>query len=211
MDNNLERFRALLYSDGALHILQDGIMKASNNISLVPLTEGLQMINYVLKSWAQLDSSFSESFIPTAGLVGFLFNAFSDGDTWIDDYLCVNAIVTKNAMKFKDGFEFTGLGFGAIWPVSSREHNEPHTFVSCDFTIMATVMIQNFSKLSTTIPGAGLDAPVSKNFIGLSHDADSRWETVFYGIKRASGSTWEPGRECEVALMLQDGHRDVCT
>ncbi|KAF8293860.1 putative trans-sialidase, Group II [Trypanosoma cruzi] len=104
MDNNLELFHTLLYSDGALHILQDGIIKESNTISLVPLTEGLQMINYVLKSWAQLDSSFSELFTPTAGLVGFLSNALSGGDTWIDDYLCVNAIVTKNAMKAKDGF-----------------------------------------------------------------------------------------------------------
>ncbi|RNC38191.1 putative trans-sialidase [Trypanosoma cruzi] len=108
MDNNLELFHALLYSDGALHILQDGIIKASNNISLVPLTEGLQMINYVLKSWAQLDSSSSESFTPTAGLVVFLFNASSGGDTWIEDYLCVSAIMTKNAMKAKDGLKFTG-------------------------------------------------------------------------------------------------------
>ncbi|RNC44684.1 trans-sialidase [Trypanosoma cruzi] len=99
------------------------------------------MINYVLKSWAQLDSSFSESFTTTAGLVGFLSNASSGGGTWIEDYLCVNAIVTKNAMKAKDGFEFTGLGSGAIWPVSSREHNGPHTLVSCDFTIVATAII----------------------------------------------------------------------
>ncbi|RNF01868.1 trans-sialidase [Trypanosoma cruzi] len=68
-------------------------------------------------------------------------------------------------------------------------------------------MIQNFPRLSTPLPGAGLDAPVSTNFIGLSHDADSRWETVFYGIKTALGSTWEPWREYEVALMLPDGHR----
>ncbi|RNC37743.1 trans-sialidase [Trypanosoma cruzi] len=105
------------------------------------------------------------------------------------------------------GSNSRGLGSGAIWPVSSREHNGPHTFVSCDFTIVATVMIQNFSKLSTPLPGAGLDAPVSTSFIGLSHDADGRWETVFYGIKTASGSTWEPGKEYQVSLMLQDGHR----
>ncbi|RNC46437.1 trans-sialidase [Trypanosoma cruzi] len=68
-------------------------------------------------------------------------------------------------------------------------------------------MIQNFSKFSPSLPGAGLDAPVSTNFIGLSHDADGRWEAVFYGIKTASGSTWEPGKKYQVALMLQDGHR----
>ncbi|RNF01867.1 trans-sialidase [Trypanosoma cruzi] len=108
----------LLYSGGALHILRDGIIKTSNTISLVPLTEGLQMINYVLKSWAQLDSSFSELFTPTAGLVVFLSNASSDGDTWSDDYLSVNAIVTKNAMKFKDGFVFTGPW---AWDSMARE------------------------------------------------------------------------------------------
>ncbi|RNC37742.1 putative trans-sialidase [Trypanosoma cruzi] len=37
MDNNLELLHALLHSDGALHILQDGIIKASNTISLVLL------------------------------------------------------------------------------------------------------------------------------------------------------------------------------
>ncbi|RNC41034.1 trans-sialidase [Trypanosoma cruzi] len=68
-------------------------------------------------------------------------------------------------------------------------------------------MIQNFPKLGTPLPGAGLDALVSTNFIWLSHDADSRWETVFYRIKTASGSTWEPGKEYQMALMLQDGHR----
>ncbi|RNC36694.1 trans-sialidase [Trypanosoma cruzi] len=154
MDNNLERFHTLLHSDGALHILQDGIIKASNTISPVPLTEGLQMINYVLKSWAQLDFS-SELFTPTTGLVGFLSNASSGGDTWIDDYICVNAIVTKNTMKAKDGFEFTGLGSGATWPVSSREHNGPHTFVSCDFTIVAKVMIQKFSEVGHSSTGCG--------------------------------------------------------
>ncbi|RNC41650.1 putative trans-sialidase [Trypanosoma cruzi] len=120
MDNNLELFHALLYSDGALHILQDGIIKASNTISLVPLTEGLRMINYVLKSWAQMDSSFSESFTPTAGLVVFLFNALSGGDTCIDDYLCVSAIVTRNAMKVKYGLKFTGA-----WVRGSMAREQP--------------------------------------------------------------------------------------
>ncbi|RNC34299.1 trans-sialidase [Trypanosoma cruzi] len=105
------------------------------------------------------------------------------------------------------GLNSRSLGSGAIWPVSSREHNGPHTFISCDFTIVARVMIQNFPRLSTPLPGAVLDAPVSTNFIGLSHNADSRWETVFYGIKTASGSTWEPGKKYQVALMLPNGHR----
>ncbi|RNC48571.1 trans-sialidase [Trypanosoma cruzi] len=31
------------------------------------------------------------------------------------------------------------------------------------------------------------------------------WETVFDGTKTTPSSTWEPGREYQVALMLQDG------
>ncbi|RNC38742.1 trans-sialidase [Trypanosoma cruzi] len=108
------------------------------------------------------------------------------------------------------GSNSRGLGSGAVWLVSSREHNGPHTFVSCDFTIVARVMIQNFPKLGTPLPGAGLDAPVSTSLIGLSHNADSGWETVFYGIKTASGSTWEPGKKYQVVLMLPDGHRGMC-
>ncbi|RNE98957.1 putative trans-sialidase, partial [Trypanosoma cruzi] len=79
------------------------------------------------------------------------------------------------------------LGSMATWTVNSREHNGPHTFVSCDFTLVATVVIQNFSRLSTPLPGAGLDAPVSTNFIGLSYGMDKTWETVFYGNKNSIG------------------------
>ncbi|RNC35944.1 trans-sialidase [Trypanosoma cruzi] len=33
------------------------------------------------------------------------------------------------------------------------------------------------------------------------------WESVFDGTKTAPGSTWEPGREYQVALMLHDGNK----
>ncbi|RNF08592.1 trans-sialidase [Trypanosoma cruzi] len=33
------------------------------------------------------------------------------------------------------------------------------------------------------------------------------WETVFDGKKTTSNTTWEPGKEHQVALMLQDGNK----
>ncbi|RNC43165.1 trans-sialidase [Trypanosoma cruzi] len=35
------------------------------------------------------------------------------------------------------------------------------------------------------------------------------WETVFDGKKTTTNTTWEPGREYQVALMLQDGKGSV--
>ncbi|RNF09371.1 surface protein-2 [Trypanosoma cruzi] len=99
---------ALLYSDGRLHLLQQRENDKGRVISLSRLTEELSTINSVLSTWAQLDAFFSKSFTPTAGLVGFLSNAAS-GDTWSDEYRCVNASVTK-AAKVKNGFKFTGPG-----------------------------------------------------------------------------------------------------
>ncbi|RNC59480.1 trans-sialidase [Trypanosoma cruzi] len=35
---------------------------------------------------------------------------------------------------------------------------------------------------------------------------NKKWETVFDGTKTAKDTTWEPGREYQVALTLQDGN-----
>ncbi|RNC54990.1 surface protein-2, partial [Trypanosoma cruzi] len=130
----------MLYSDGALHLLQaKGVHGKDKAISLVRLTEELKTIKSVLRTWAQLDASFSASSTPTTGLVGFLSNS-ANGETWIDDYRCVNASVTK-ALKVKNGFKFTGPGSMATWPVNSREDNRQYSFVNHRFTIVATVTI----------------------------------------------------------------------
>ncbi|RNC33866.1 trans-sialidase [Trypanosoma cruzi] len=69
---------AMLYSDGALHLLQERANEKGSAISLARLTEEPNTIQSVLSTWAQLDAFFSESSTPTAGLVGFLSNAASD-------------------------------------------------------------------------------------------------------------------------------------
>ncbi|KAF5217910.1 hypothetical protein ECC02_009200 [Trypanosoma cruzi] len=196
----------LLYSDGALHLLQAKGDHESTAISLARLSEELKTIKSVLRTWAQLDASFSASSIPTTGLVGFLSNTSSGGDTWIDEYRCVNASVTK-ASKVKNGFKFTGTGSMATWPVNSREDNRQYSFVNHRFTLVATVTIHQFAKGSTPLLGAGLGDGHGAKIIGLSYSMNKTWETVFDGKKTTSNTTWELGKEHQVALMLQDGHK----
>ncbi|EKF98097.1 trans-sialidase, putative, partial [Trypanosoma cruzi] len=173
--------------------------------SLARLTEELSTIKFVLSTWAQLDAFFSKSSTPTAGLVGFLSNAAS-GDTWNDEYRCVNASVTK-AAKVKNGFKFTGPGSMATWPVNIPGDNNQYSFVNYDFTVVATVTIHQVPKGSTPLLGAGLGDGHGTKIIGLSYDMNKTWETVFDGKKTTSNTIWELGKEHQVALMLQDGNK----
>ncbi|RNC42179.1 trans-sialidase, partial [Trypanosoma cruzi] len=109
---------ALMYSDGRLHLLQQRDNGEDSALSLSRLTDEVSTINSVLKSWAQKDAFFSKLTIPTAGLVAVLSNALSGGDTWIDEYLCLNATVT-NAKKVRYGFQLTEPDSGVIWPVNT--------------------------------------------------------------------------------------------
>ncbi|RNC32528.1 trans-sialidase, partial [Trypanosoma cruzi] len=155
---------ALLYSDGNLYIAQEKYMATHRGISFARLTEELKTINSVLSTWAQLDSSFSESFTPTTVLVGFLSNTASD-DTWIDGYRCVNATVTK-AAKVKNGFKFAGPGSMATWPVNSREDNNHYGLVNYDFTLVATMTIHQAPNVSTSLLGAVLGAVRVRSSLG---------------------------------------------
>ncbi|EKF29816.1 trans-sialidase, putative, partial [Trypanosoma cruzi marinkellei] len=195
----------LLYSDGNLYIAQEKHMTTHKGISLARLTEELNTIKLVLSTWAELDAFFSKSSVPTAGLVGFLSNAASDR-TWIDEYRCVNATVTK-AAKVAYGFKFTGSGSGATWPMKSRGDKNHYGFVNQNFTIVAMVIIHLVPNVSTSLLGAGLGDGERTKFIGLSYGKEKKWETVFQGTKTASNSTWEPEREYLVALVLQGGNK----
>ncbi|KAF5215682.1 hypothetical protein ECC02_011606 [Trypanosoma cruzi] len=205
---NMTFANTLLYSDDGLYLLQAKGIQTSTAVSLARLTEELNTIKSVLNTWVQLDASFSESSVPTAGLVGFLSNTTSSGDTWIDGYRCMNASVTK-AAKVKDGFKFTGTGSRATWPVNSRWDIKQYGFVDYNFTIVATATIHQFPSESTTLLGASLRGGSGTKFIGLSYGANGKWETVFEGKKTVQGGTWEPGREYQVALMLQDGKKGL--
>ncbi|PWU84269.1 putative trans-sialidase, Group II [Trypanosoma cruzi] len=196
---------SLLYSDGNLHLLRQRENSKCSAFSLSRLTEELSTIKFVLSTWAKKDAFFSKSSAPTAGLVAVLSDAASDG-RWIDEYRCVNATVTK-AAKVKNGFKFTGPGSGAMWSMSRWGPNKQYSFVNHRFTLVATVTIHQVPKGSTPLLGAGLGDGHGAKIIGLSCGMNKTWETVFDGKKTTSNTTWELGKEHQVALMLQDGNK----
>ncbi|KAF5217155.1 hypothetical protein ECC02_009986 [Trypanosoma cruzi] len=190
----------LLYSDGNLHLLQRRGDYENSVISLSRLTEELSTIESVLSTWAKKDAFFSSLSIPTAGLVAVLSDAAS-GDTWIDDYLCLNATVT-NAKKVKDGFQLTEPNSGVTWPVNIPDDKVRHVFLSHNFTLLASVTIQKVPSKNTPLLGAMLGDTNSPLTMGILYTADNKWVTMFNDKTTESG-TWESGKEYQVALMLQ--------
>ncbi|EAN82335.1 trans-sialidase, putative [Trypanosoma cruzi] len=196
----LEFASALLYSDGRLHLLQQRDNDKGRVISLSRLTEELKKINSVLSTWAQKDVFFSNLSIPTAGLVAVLSNTAS-GDTWSDEYLCLNATVT-NATKVEDGLKLTEPDSGVMWPVSIPGDNVRHVSLSHNFTLVASVIIEEAPSNNTPLLGAMLGDTKSTHTMGILYTADKKWETIFNDNTTESG-TWESGKEYQVALMLQ--------
>ncbi|RNC33841.1 trans-sialidase-like protein [Trypanosoma cruzi] len=193
----------LLYSDGKLHLLQRRGDYESSVISLSRLTEELSTIKSVLSTWSQTDAFFSSFSIPTAGLVAVLSDAASNG-TWIDEYLCLNAAVT-NATKVKDGFQLTESNSGVLWFVNTRDDNVRHVSLSHNFTLVASVTIEDVPSNNTPLLGAMLANTNSTHTMGILYTADKKWETMFqYDEKTTTESRpWEPKKEYQVALMLQ--------
>ncbi|RNE95233.1 group II trans-sialidase superfamily, partial [Trypanosoma rangeli] len=207
-DTTLTFGNTLLYSKNALYFLQErGTFRASS-LALAPLTEQLKTITSILETWEEIDSYLSELSVPTAGLVGFLSDASGEG-SWNDAYRCVNATV-RNAKNVRDGFNFTGSESYAMWPVNMRAHHYVHSFVNYEFTLVATVKIHKAPKESSSLLGAGLGDNENTTFVGLSYTPANEWGTVFNGITRTThSSTWEPGKEYKVALLLQGSEGSV--
>ncbi|RNE97732.1 group II trans-sialidase superfamily, partial [Trypanosoma rangeli] len=197
----------LLHSNDALHLLQVKGALGESSFFLSSLTEQLKTITSVLETWANVDSFLSNSSVPTAGLVGFLSDASGDG-TWNDAYRCLNATVTK-AKRVENGFKFTGSESYAMWPVNMRKYHNVHSFVNYEFTLVATVTIHEVPKESAPLLGAGLGRKQSTTFVGLSYTTEKRWGTVFNGMTTTHNSAWEPGKEYQVALMLQGNKGSV--
>ncbi|EKG02093.1 trans-sialidase, putative, partial [Trypanosoma cruzi] len=104
------------------------------NLVAVRLTEKLERIKEVVKTWKDLDSALQScrsgssgnvdarkngmcnGTVPTDGLVGFLSGNFSN-NTWRDEYLGVNARVKNGERRVPNGLTFKGSGAGAVWPV----------------------------------------------------------------------------------------------
>ncbi|RNC45046.1 trans-sialidase-like protein [Trypanosoma cruzi] len=209
MDNaeKEELASSLLHSDGKLHLLQRRGSGEGSAMSLSCLTEELKEIESVLSTWSQNDVFFSSFSIPTAGLVAVLSNAVGDG-RWDDEYRCLNATV-KNAVKVEDGFQLTEPNSRVLWRVNTRDDNLRHVFLSHDFTLVATVSIENVPTEKTPLLTATLANTESNHTMGLSYTADKKMETVFNNKITPKSSTWEPKKEYQVALMLQDKKASV--
>ncbi|PWV07402.1 putative trans-sialidase, Group II [Trypanosoma cruzi] len=192
----------LLYSDGNLHLLQQREKDEGSALSLSRLTEELSTIKSVLSTWAQKDAFFSQLTIPTAGLVAVLSNALS-GDTWIDEYLCLNATVTPNARKVRYGFQLTEPSSRVSWSVNTRANNVRHVSLSHNFTLVASLTIEETSSGSSPLLTATLADANSNHTMGLSYTADKKWGTWLKGKKTTQSGRWEPKKGYQVALMLQ--------
>ncbi|PBJ77185.1 trans-sialidase [Trypanosoma cruzi cruzi] len=198
---------SLLYSDGNLQLLQQRGNGEGSAISLSRLTEELKTIKSVLKTWAQKDAFFSNLSIPTAGLVAVLSDA-ANKDTWNDEYLCVNATV-KNAKKVEDGLKLTESNSEVMWPVNIPDGNVRHVSLSHNFTLVASVTIEEAPSADAPLLSAMLADTNSQYTMGVLYTADKEWVTIFKGKKTTESGTWEPGKEYQVALMLQGNKSSV--
>ncbi|KAF5217177.1 hypothetical protein ECC02_009984 [Trypanosoma cruzi] len=199
---------SLLYSDGNLHLLQQRENNKGSALSLSRLTEELSKIRSVLSTWAQKDAFFSNLTIPTAGLVAVLSNAFSGGDTWNDEYLCLNATVT-NAKKVKYGFQLTEPSSRVSWSVNTRVNNVRHVSLSHNFTLVALVTIEETPSGNTPLLTATLADTNSNHTMGVSYTADKTWVTGLKGKTTTRSGSWEPKKGYQVALMLQGNKASV--
>ncbi|EAN96543.1 putative trans-sialidase, Group VIII [Trypanosoma cruzi] len=167
----------------------------------VHLTEKLERIKEVVKTWKDLDSALHSCHsgssvtvdlptkgmcngrVPTDGLVGFL-SGNSTGTEWRDEYLGVNATVHGPAEKRREvpnGLTFKGPGAWAVWPVGDMGQTVPYYFANNEFTLVATVSIHEVPiESSSPIPLMGVRMNDTKGTVlfGLSYTHDRKWLAI---------------------------------
>ncbi|PBJ77806.1 trans-sialidase [Trypanosoma cruzi cruzi] len=202
----------------------------SYNLVAVRLTEKLERIKEVVKTWKDLGSALKKCHsgssttvdlrtkgmcngrVPTDGLVGFLSGNFSDG-TWRDEYLGVNAKVNNGERRVPNGLTFKGPGAGAVWPVGDMGQNVPYYFANNAFTLLATVTIHEVPQSgSSPVPlmGVRMNDTDSTVLFGLSYTHEKKW----LAIPENSGSpedigAWEPNETYQVVLRMDDSEWTV--
>ncbi|PWV20410.1 putative trans-sialidase, Group V [Trypanosoma cruzi] len=216
----------------ALYERQKKEGKPSPGMVSVFLTEQLKRVKEVLTTWKEVDGRVSQlctSLIAekertstgdvcnadkiTAGLVGFLSGNLS-GNIWRDEYLGVNATVNNKegaaastVASTKNGVKFTGRGAGAEWPVGKQGENQLYHFANYNFTLVATVSIDNVPQ-EGTIPlmGVRADKEGKNKLMELSYDGGKKWH-VLCGDKtpKEPSSGWETETEYQVAIVLRNG------
>ncbi|PWU92271.1 putative trans-sialidase, Group V [Trypanosoma cruzi] len=205
--------------------------KPSLGMVSVPLTEQLQRVKDVLTTWNEVDKRVSKlctnslaTVIKSAGsacttdkitdgLVGFLSGSFSE-NTWRDEYFGVNATVKGNdvgktaaeSTRTSDGLTFRGTW--AEWPVVAQGQNQLYHFANYKFTLVATVSIDKVPEEGDTIPLMGAKMNDGNSvFLGLSYNTERKWQLLCGGGTNSEGlsSTWDPQRQYQVAIVLQNG------
>ncbi|RNF05586.1 sialidase-like protein [Trypanosoma cruzi] len=192
------------------------------NLVAVRLTEKLERIKEVVKTWKDLDSSLKTCSsgssatvglpkkgmcnvpVPTDELVGFLSGNFSDG-TWRDEYLGVNAKVTNGKRRVRNGLTFKGPGAGAVWPVGDMGQTVPYYFANNEFTLVATVSIHEVPKEdSSPVPliGVRMNDTDSTVLFGLSYTHEKKWLTIPEDPEDVD--YWEPNRTYQVVLQMDE-------
>ncbi|RNE95092.1 surface glycoprotein, partial [Trypanosoma rangeli] len=91
-----------------------------------------------------------------------------------------------------------------------QTHHYVHSVVNCEFALVATVTIHKVTNESVPLLRADLEDKGNTTFVGLSYTPANEWGTVFDDITRTiHNSTWRPGKEYKVALMLQGNKGSV--
>ncbi|KAF8300053.1 putative trans-sialidase, Group V [Trypanosoma cruzi] len=213
-----------------LYEKKKGDGESSHSLWSVLLTEQLQRVKDVLATWKKVDdlvsklcttSSAEKDASPenacsttvkiTDGLVGFLSDNFSD-NTWRDEYLGVNATVTKKegaaeATLHAGGVKFQGAW--AVWPVGSQVENQLYHFANYNFTLVATVSIHKVPEGDNTIPlmGVKMNGEQGK-FFGLSYEKEKKWKLLCGdGTNEELSSIGEPETTHHVVILLRNGNQ----
>ncbi|ESS65335.1 trans-sialidase [Trypanosoma cruzi Dm28c] len=220
----------LLKDNKELISLYENKKDGAYNLVAVRLTEKLERIKEVVKTWKDLGSALKKCSsvssatvdlrtkgmcngrVPTDGLVGFLSGNFSE-NTWRDEYLGVNATVTSGERRVPNGLTFKGPGAGAVWPVGDMGQTVPYYFANNAFTLLATVTIHEVPQSgSSPVPlmGVRMNDTDSTVLFGLSYTHEKKW----LAIPENSGSpedigVWEPNETYQVVLRMDDSEWTV--
>ncbi|RNE94876.1 trans-sialidase, partial [Trypanosoma rangeli] len=199
----------------------------SEGLHLAHLTEQLEKIKKVVKTWKEVDARVKQLCLlaepdaaafpgagcsnpaPTEGLVGYLAGSFAEGQ-WKDEYLGVNATVMSGELASTEGTGnggviFKGRGSWAEWPVSKQGQNQRYHFANYNFTLMATVMIHAVPEAaSSPIPLLGVRLNDNTVLLGLSYTKERQWSVLCRGGERCDRtSTWELNKKYHVAIVRE--------
>ncbi|EAN88386.1 putative trans-sialidase, Group VI [Trypanosoma cruzi] len=233
---------SLLYESGkdggnekeliALYEKKKGDGKPSPGMVSVLLTEQLERVKEVLATWKEVDKRVSQlcpsksdaerastsstcgAVKITDGLVGLLSGNFSDG-TWRDEYLGVNATVSnkEGAEQVDSGVKFTSRGVWAEWPVGSQGENQLYHFANYNFTLVATVSIDNVLEGDTPISviGVKMNDNGKTVLLGLSYNNKEKKWMLLCGEEKSNelSSPWKPGKTHQLAIVLQNGNQST--